>query len=221
MRAENRKLILLIAVVLAVLAGLLFYERGGVQAPAATPEAPSPTAAPAQTRDSALRGKLRIEEILVKNAAVNPDEDGDFSDWIELHNVSDEPLALEGFRIADREGREGWAFPALRLPAGGRLLLFASGKDRSGGEMHTDFSLSKNDVLCLYAPAGTLSDRGACRDAASDVSLVRAEDGSWEESLYPTPGQENTAEGYELWQQSLVPAGPPVSSEAMGGSFGG
>ena len=219
MRAENRKLILLIAVVLAVLAGLLFYERGGVQAPAATPEAPSPTAAPAQTRDSALRGKLRIEEILVKNAAVNPDEDGDFSDWIELHNVSDEPLALEGFRIADREGREGWVFPALRLPADGRLLLFASGKDRSGGEMHTDFSLSKNDVLCLYDPAGALIDRAACGDTASDVSLVRAEDGSWEESLYPTPGQENTAEGYELWQQSLVPAGPLVISEAMVANF--
>ena len=121
-------------------------------APAATPEAPSPTVTPAQVRDSALRGKLRIEEILVKNAAVNPDEDGDFSDWIELHNVSDEPLALEGFRIADREGREGWAFPALRLPAEGPQILILH---THGSEAYTQAGLDRYEANDSYRTADT------------------------------------------------------------------
>ena len=218
MRAENRKLILLIAAVLAVLAGLLLFEHRGAQTPAPPSGTPLPTAAPTPAV-TAARGKLRVEELMLKNAAVLPDEDGDFSDWIELHNVSGETLDLTGWTIADREGREGWALPAVRLPADGRLLLFASGKDRSDGEAHTDFSLSERDTVCLYDAAGTPVDKAACRAAENDVALVRTEDGDWVESLYPTPGFENTPAGYVRWQETLVPAGPLAISEVMVSNF--
>ena len=79
MRAENRKLILLIAAVLAVLAGLLLFEHRGAQTPAPPSGTPLPTAAPTPAV-TAARGKLRVEELMLKNAAVLPDEDGDFSD---------------------------------------------------------------------------------------------------------------------------------------------
>ena len=42
-----------------------------------------------------------------KNRAVLRDEDGDFSDWIELHNVSDKAVSLGGWRISDKSGEPG------------------------------------------------------------------------------------------------------------------
>ena len=127
MRAENRKPILLLAGVLAALALLFLWPRHEATP---TPETPAPTAVDAvQTPIPGAPGLLRIEEIMVKNAAALPDEDGDFPDWIELHNISGGPLELEGWRIADREVRWGWSFPELTLRAGERLLVFADRRD--------------------------------------------------------------------------------------------
>ena len=227
MRAKNRQLILFLTVALVALATLQAWEKRGdvdapaetetVSAPAPAASTPAPTAAP--TQGSPLRGGLLISEIMEKNKAVLPDEDGDFSDWVELYNATGDALELEGFRLADREDREGWSFPAVRLESGERLLLFASGKDRAE-TLHTDFSLSGKDVICLYDREGGLIDKVACPGAESDVALQRGEDGSWTQSLYPTPGLENTRAGYEAFQEQRFPAGPLVINEAMVTNFG-
>ena len=51
-----------------------------------------------------------------------------------------------------------WQFPAVQIPAGGFLLVFASGKNRSaaGSELHTNFNLAKaGEYLALVAPDGS------------------------------------------------------------------
>ena len=92
---------------------------------------------------------LRISEVMAKNRSVLKDAFGSFSDWIELENISDHDVDLAGWHISDKEDRLGWEFPAVTLPAGGRLLLFASGRDSREGELHTDFSLSQDETVCL------------------------------------------------------------------------
>ena len=157
---------------------------------------------------------LRISELMVKNKASLRDEDGDFSDWIELENASDAALDLTGWHLSDRGGKEGWALPAQTLESGGYLLIFADGKDRAEGEYHSSFSLSEGETLFLRGPDGEIVERVLCTGAA-DRSLVRGADGSFEESLYPTPGRGNTAADYDAWQESLeLPAGPLVIAEA-------
>jgi hypothetical protein len=50
-----------------------------------------------------------------------------------------------------------WTFPATNLAAGGYLVVFASGKDRSvaGGELHTNFQLDADgEFLALVRPDG-------------------------------------------------------------------
>ena len=42
-------------------------------------------------------GKIRVSELMVKNRATLPDEDGDFPDWIELENVSGDTVELSGW----------------------------------------------------------------------------------------------------------------------------
>jgi hypothetical protein len=82
-----------------------------------------------------------INEIASSSASTIADEDGDFPDWIELHNPTDEPAPLAGYHLSDDpDDPARWAFPDLTLEADGYLVVFASGKDRRdvGGELHTE-----------------------------------------------------------------------------------
>ena len=73
---------------------------------------------------------IRINEIMSSNASTIADEEGDYSDWIELYNDSDEAVSLEGWGLSDNPGKPyKWVFPAVTLSAGEYLLVWASGKD--------------------------------------------------------------------------------------------
>ena len=42
-----------------------------------------------------------ISEILASNSRILADEDGDFSDWIEIYNPSSAPVSLHGYYLTD------------------------------------------------------------------------------------------------------------------------
>lgn len=188
------------------------------QAPEVTPS-PSPTASPEPTLSpeelNRGLGQLVISEFMEKNRAVLRDEDGDFSDWIELYNQSRETVSLSGCTISDKESKTGWALPETELEPGQRLLLFASGKDRQGAELHTDFALSGDEGVYLRNEQGTLLSAAACGGCEADVAMALQADGSYEQSLYPTPGYENSRAGYEAFQQSLSCGSPLVINEVV------
>ena len=99
-----------------------------------------------------------ISEFMAANMTVLEDEDGDASDWIEIHNPGAELLSLDGWHLTDDpEELDKWSFPAVTLPAGGYLVVFASGKNRRdpAGELHASFRLhAAGDYLALVAPDG-------------------------------------------------------------------
>ena len=108
---------------------------------------------------STARPQAVISEFLADNATGLRDEDGDTSDWIEISNTSVAPLNLAGWRLTDRANAPGqWRFPeGVVLNGGGRLLVFASGKNRaiSGRPLHANFSLSASgEYLALLPPSG-------------------------------------------------------------------
>lgn len=101
-----------------------------------------------------------ISEFLAENADGLTDEDGDHSDWIEVANTDPTPVDLQGWRLTDNSANPSkWKFPpGARLEAFGRLVVFASGKNRIGGANppHTNFKLKKEGgQLALYPPAGS------------------------------------------------------------------
>ena len=217
MRIGNRLLLLVLAaIMLGVMVKVALWEQDALRSAEEAAATPPPTATPepTPTPPSALLGKLLLTELMEKNRTTLSDGDGDCADWIELTNVSGETVELKGCRVSDREKRYGWVFPEKSLLPGERVLLFASGKDRAGDELHTNFALSEYDCVCLFDSEGQLLDSVPCAGCAADVSLARDEDGLWGESLYPTPGEANTADGYERCQQTLTAAGPLVLSEA-------
>ena len=189
-----------------------------------TPEAsPSPTAAPApalspEEQNRGL-GQVVISEFMEKNRAVLRDEDGDFSDWIELYNQSGERVSLSGWTISDKENKLGWTLPETELEPGQRLLLFASGKDRAGQQLHTDFALSGDEGVYLRNEHGTLLSAAACGGCEADVAMALHAGGSYEKSLYPTPGFENSRAGYDAFQQSLRCDSPLMINEVVVANF--
>src|SRR4051812_21125977 len=73
---------------------------------------------------------VRIAEFMAVNRTTLADEDGDFSDWVEIYNGSDNAVNLEGWHLTDNAGNpDKWTFPTVNLSAGGRLIVFASNKD--------------------------------------------------------------------------------------------
>ena len=94
---------------------------------------------------------VRVHEFVAVNANSLLDEDRDSSDWIELYNGSDTDIDLAGWYLTDdASALSKWPFPAVTLPAGRYLVVFASGKDRRRpeSELHTNFKLD-GDGECL------------------------------------------------------------------------
>ncbi|MSU62355.1 MAG: hypothetical protein EXS31_08165 [Pedosphaera sp.] len=99
-----------------------------------------------------------INEIMAENQTGIADEEQDPEDWIELHNRGLQMVDLGGWSLSvDREEEGQWIFPPTVIPAGGYLVIWASGKDRrdptAGKRLHTNFKLNPNgDVLRLFGP---------------------------------------------------------------------
>ena len=96
---------------------------------------------------------------MAQNKSVLADQDGEFSDWIELFNSGPDALDLGGYYLTDEATFPAkWRFPTgVVLPAGGFRVVFASGKDRANpaSELHTNFRLSKDGgYLALVAADG-------------------------------------------------------------------
>ncbi len=61
-----------------------------------------------------------ISEFMAVNDATLADEDGDFSDWIEVHNPTDAAVDLDGWYLTDDAADlTGWRFPDVTLEADG------------------------------------------------------------------------------------------------------
>lgn len=107
---------------------------------------------------------VRINEVVTHNVTGLVDEDGSHEDWVELHNTTGEPVDLSGWHLTDERTVPGlWTFPAgTALPAGGYLVVFASGKNRAvaGRPLHTNFRLNRDgEYLALTGPGGEPVDR--------------------------------------------------------------
>lgn len=100
-----------------------------------------------------------ISEFMASNDTGLIDEDGDFSDWIEIHNPDADAVDLAGMHLTDDASQlDQWEIPAVSIPAGGYLVVYASNKNRadSAQELHTNFKLSSSGgYLALVAVDGT------------------------------------------------------------------
>lgn len=100
-----------------------------------------------------------ITEFMADNKTTIADENGDFSDWIEIHNPTSTVIPLLDWVLTDKSTNlTQWKFPAVSLQPGEFLVVWASAKNRRivGAPLHTNFKLSKDgQYLALVRPGGT------------------------------------------------------------------
>src|SRR5438552_3660215 len=101
---------------------------------------------------------LIISEFMAQNNATIADEDGAYSDWIEIYNSSTNTVNLSGWYLGNSSANlTQWQFPSTNLGPSRFLIVFASNKNRriAGAPLHTNFKLSASgEYLALVMPDG-------------------------------------------------------------------
>jgi hypothetical protein len=108
---------------------------------------------------SEVCAQVVISEFMASNFRTLADEDGDYSDWVELYNAGREEVDLNGWFLTDDAAQlTKWRLPGTNLPPNQHLVIFASGKSRrtAGRPLHTNFKLDPGgEYLGLVEPGGT------------------------------------------------------------------
>ncbi|MEE8452309.1 MAG: lamin tail domain-containing protein, partial [Thermoguttaceae bacterium] len=125
-----------------------------------------------------LDGSPIISEFMAINDTTRADEDGIYSDWLEIHNPAATPVDITGWKL--RDGGNEWTFPSMSLAAGEFRTLFASGKNRidPAGELHTNFSLKGGgEYLGLLDETGVvIHEYNEYPDQTADISYGIGQD---------------------------------------------
>ena len=138
---------------------------------------------------------LVINELSANNSTIAVDEDGEYDDWVELYNNSDETIALAGYHLSDDAGDlEKWPFPTVSIAPGEYLILWADRDSIVLDDLHTNFRLSAGgEVLSLSDADGQLIDQVDFPDQYEDITFGRLENGTGSFTyLHPTFNAENT-----------------------------
>jgi len=136
-----------------------------------------------------------INEFMARNRSIQYEGFDGTPDWIELLNVTSEPIRLDDLKLRLNSADE-WAFPAgFHLEAGAYLLLWASDDEMGGeigpGEFFIDTSLdASGGLLELISPQGQVMDRVHYGIQIADQTIGRGPD-QWALLSQPSPGQEN------------------------------
>jgi hypothetical protein len=186
-----------------------------------------------------------INEFLASNGSRQPlgpggllDADGDSSDWIELYNPTDRVFDLGGWYLTDnRDNLTKWQFPVgTRLGPYGYLVVFASGKNRTVGQLHTNFQLAAaGGYLALVESDGrTVADEydPAYPEQLTDISYGLGQSaaqfvGSGSTVSYHVPlpedaGRDWTAVGFDddSWPTATASLGFSETSQLAGRDIG-
>ena len=121
---------------------------------------------------AAVQATPIITEFMASGSDAPADADGDTPDWIEIYNPDDAAVALAGYGLTDdQEMLQKWSFPEVTIESKGYLIVFASNKDRTSGELHSNFELNGGgEYLALSAPDGTILSEFTYPEQRGDVS---------------------------------------------------
>lgn len=171
---------------------------GGPAAPLLRPTPPpldavdAPSPGWPRDADATAWPNVVVNEVMPANESVLMDEHQATPDWIELFNADTVAVNLQGWGLADDDGRPDWVFPAgTRLAPGAHQVVWA---DATGEPMHAGFALSRfGESVTLFAPDGTEVDTLSWPEVPKDVAFGRFPSGGTRRAatIVATPGNVN------------------------------
>jgi len=140
-------------------------------------------------------GPLVISEVMPSNASFLRQDDGKCYDWLELQNISDQPVDLSQFCLSNnRDFPDMMTLPQQILAPGQRIVIICSGSAQlSGNYIYAPFTLSREECwVYLTHAAGGFSDYVHVYDVPyqGSVGKVTGQNGTYYFTK-PTPGTDN------------------------------
>jgi spore coat protein CotH len=121
-----------------------------------------------------------INEVLGLNHATLPDPQGDYDDWIELHNTADSAVDLSGcFLSASLSNPRKWRIPdGTVLASHGYLLVWADDDTTDTPGLHANFKINKDGEAVYFfdtdARGNALLDSSSSTTYEQDVAWARS-----------------------------------------------
>ena len=137
-----------------------------------------PTGAEYDIMELSVSGKLVINEFMADNESIIADNNGDFDDWIELYNNTDNDISLSGYYLSDdNDDLTQWEFPNTTIPAHSYLIIWAD-NDEDDTELHANFKLSASgEAIYLVNSNSEIIDEVIFGAQTADLSMGRYENG--------------------------------------------
>jgi spore coat protein CotH len=162
---------------------------------------------------------LYINEFMASNDETISDEHGDFDDWIEVYNASDETVWLgDKFLTDNLSSPTKWQMPDAYLEPG-NFQIFWADDESDQGPFHTTFKLSADgEDIGIFDANLTAIDEYIFGPQTTDISEGRFQNGenNWVLFDHPTPGASN---GYldvpEFGSDNMIVAFPNPAIGSM------
>ena len=124
-----------------------------------------------------------INELMASNTKTATDNNGQFDDWIELHNKSAAAVNIGGYYISDDAvNLNKWKIPANTIvPANGYLIIWADedSSQNTATHLHANFKLSGSGEAVLLSKGDlTLVDNVTFGVQKADIGFARRPNGT-------------------------------------------
>lgn len=144
---------------------------------------------------------LFINEFMAENQNTieDPDDNGNYADWIEIYNSGNQSVDLSGMFLTDFIlDPTLWVFPEGSIIGAKSFLIIWADNEPEQGTYHTNFKLSGSgeEIGLISNDGSTIIDFIQYSESIQDFSIGRIPDGSdtWDMTMSsPTPGEENLA----------------------------
>ena len=148
---------------------------------------------------------LVINELMASNNTSIQDPQGQYDDWIEIHNYGLDAIDIGGMYLTDDlSAPTSWRIPSSNtalttIPAGGYLLIWAD-NDTTDAGLHANFKLDAGgeDIGLFDSDGVTLIDSVTFGEQTGDISYGRLPDAGdyWQVFGLPSPAAQNIGAYY-------------------------
>ncbi len=139
-----------------------------------------------------------INELMAANTQSITDPQGDYEDWLELHNTTDKPVILTGMYLTDKvDNLKKWVFPEeTTIPARGYLIVWLDEDGKATEGLHANFKLSRNGETVMLvdtdAHNNQIIDVITYEQQETDTAIGRSPNANGKFQVLPmTPGKQN------------------------------
>ena len=120
-----------------------------------------------------------LNEIQSRNNFTQPDQNGEFQDWIELYNNSSTAFNLSGYYLSDKGSNlTRWAFPTGTTIQPDEYLIVWADQDTFQGGLHANFKLSGGGESVYFSNGTIIYDKIKYIYFAADTTFGRLPNGT-------------------------------------------